>query len=208
MRLIVLDSRAARVLDPDARAMLDPQELAWLDAQMQGGFKHLLIGTSLPFLLPPGLHHLEAWNEAVAGGAWGERLKGFGEWARQTVDLEHWAAWQRTYQQVADMATEVADGRRGPAPDTVTFLSGDVHHSYVSEVRRRSGSPDRAGRLLADPQPAAAVLPVPDRRAGLRHRRADGPAGVPVGARAAPALHLAQAGRAVVRQRDRHAGGP
>ncbi len=139
-RLIVLDSRAARVLDPEARAMLDPQELAWLDGQMQGGVKHLLIGTSLPFLLPPGLHHLEAWNEAVAGGAWGERLKGFGEWARQTVDLEHWAAWQRTYQQVADMATEVADGRRGPAPDTVTFLSGDVHHSYVSEVRRGSGS--------------------------------------------------------------------
>jgi hypothetical protein len=38
------------------------------------------------------------------------------------------------------MATEVADGRRGPAPRTVTFLSGDVHHSYVSEVRRRGGA--------------------------------------------------------------------
>jgi hypothetical protein len=39
------------------------------------------------------------------------------------------------------MAVEVADGRRGSAPLTVTFLSGDVHHSYVSEVRgRRSGA--------------------------------------------------------------------
>jgi len=32
------------------------------------------------------------------------------------------------------------DGRRGSPPRTVTFLSGDVHHSYVSEVRRRRGS--------------------------------------------------------------------
>jgi hypothetical protein len=139
VRLIVLDSRAARVLDPDRRAMLDAQELAWFDEHMKGGFRHVLVGTSLPFLLPPGLHHLEAWNEAVAGGAWGRRFTRFGEWARQTVDLEHWGAWQRSFQQVADLATAVADGRRGPAPHTVTFLSGDVHHSYVSEVRRRRG---------------------------------------------------------------------
>jgi hypothetical protein len=42
---------------------------------------------------------------------------------------------------MATMATEVADGKRGNAPETVTFLSGDVHHSYVSEVQR----PHRAG---------------------------------------------------------------
>ena len=30
---------------------------------------------------------------------------------------------------------ELAAGERGPAPSTVTFLSGDVHHSYVSEAR-------------------------------------------------------------------------
>ncbi len=139
-RLIVLDSRAARVLDEDHRAMLDPQELDWLDERMVGGVRHLLIGTGLPFLLPPGLHHLEAWNEAVSGGAWGPRFARVGEWMRQTVDLEHWGAWQRTFVQVAEMVTEVADGRRGPAPLTVTFLSGDVHHSYVSEVDRTSGS--------------------------------------------------------------------
>lgn len=38
------------------------------------------------------------------------------------------------------MAAEVADGKRGPSPDTVTFLSGDVHFSYVAEVERSSGS--------------------------------------------------------------------
>ena len=32
------------------------------------------------------------------------------------------------------MALSVARGERGRAPATVTFLSGDVHHSYVSEA--------------------------------------------------------------------------
>jgi hypothetical protein len=139
-RLIVLDSRAARVLEPERRAMLDPEELAWLDEHMVGGFRHLFVGTSLPFLLPPGLQSVEAWNEAVAGGAWGRRAARIAERIRQAIDLEHWGAFQRTFQQVAAMAVEVADGRRGPAPETVTFLSGDVHHSYISEVRRRRGS--------------------------------------------------------------------
>ena len=33
------------------------------------------------------------------------------------------------------MTLEVARGERGRAPQTITFLSGDVHHSYVSEAR-------------------------------------------------------------------------
>ncbi len=139
-RLIVLDTRAARVLDPERRGMLDDAELAWLDEHMVGGFTHLLVGTSLPFLLPPGLHHLEAWDEAVAAGAWGRLAARVAEFLRQAVDLEHWGAFQRTFRQVAAMAEEVADGKRGTAPRTVTFLSGDVHHSYVSEVRRRRGA--------------------------------------------------------------------
>jgi hypothetical protein len=82
------------------------------------------------------LHHLEAWSEAVGNGAWGRRAARMGEKLRQGVDLEHWGAFQEAFQAVAAMATEVADGRRGRAPQTVTFLSGDVHHSYVSEVER------------------------------------------------------------------------
>jgi hypothetical protein len=135
VRLVVVDSRAARVLQPGRRSILDDQELAWLDEQLRGDVAHLLVGTSLPFLLSPGLHHLEAWNEALVDGAWGGRAARFGEWLRQAVDLEHWAAFQRGFQQVAAMVLEVAEGRRGTPPQTVTFLSGDVHHSYVSEAR-------------------------------------------------------------------------
>ena len=140
VRLIVVDSRAARELDPARRALLDEDEIGWLDERMRGGFRHLLIGTSLPFLLPPGLHHLESWDEAISEGAWGKPAARVGERLRQLVDLEHWGAFQRSFREVARMATEVADGQRGMAPDTVTFLSGDVHYSTVSEVGRTSGS--------------------------------------------------------------------
>jgi hypothetical protein len=140
-RLVVVDTRAARVLEPRARRMLDPTETRWLQEQMAGDCTHLFVGTSLPFLLPAGLHHLEAWNEAVADGAWGRRWSKLGERIRQGVDLEHWAAFQASFHEVARMAVEVADGRRGHAPATVTFLSGDVHHSFVSEVAgRRHGA--------------------------------------------------------------------
>ncbi len=136
VRLVVVDSRAARVLEEDRRELLDETELSWLDGQLRGDVRHLLIGTSLPFLLPAGMHYLEAWNEAVAAGAWGKRAAALGEKLRQTVDLEHWAAFQGTFHAVARMVQEVADGKRGAAPETVTFLSGDVHHSYLAEVQR------------------------------------------------------------------------
>jgi hypothetical protein len=133
-RLVVVDSRAARRLDPDHRAMLDADEAAWLDEQLRGGVDHVLVGTSLPFLLARGLHHLEAFSEALAQGAWGARGSMLGERLRQVVDLEHWGAFQASFRSVADQVLEVAAGERGPAPSSVTFLSGDVHHSYVSEA--------------------------------------------------------------------------
>jgi PhoD-like phosphatase len=141
VRLVVVDSRAARVLEPDRRDLLDVTERTWLDEQLRGDVRHLLIGTSLPFLMPPGVHYLEAWNEAVAAGAWGPRAAAFGERLRRAVDLEHWAAFQRSFQDVARMVLEVAEGRRGTPPQTVTFLSGDVHHSYLAEVRRDPSAP-------------------------------------------------------------------
>jgi phosphodiesterase/alkaline phosphatase D-like protein len=151
-RLVVVDSRAARVLDPENRSILDDAELAWLDEQMTGGVDHLLVGTSLPFLLSPGLHHAEAFSEALAQGGWGRRGAKVGEKLRQGLDLEHWAAFQDGFQKVAEMTLSVARGERGRAPGTVTFLSGDVHHSYVSEARPtkhgRKGTAPTTSRIL------------------------------------------------------------
>ncbi|KGJ72098.1 glycoside hydrolase [Cryobacterium roopkundense] len=139
-RLIVIDSRAARVLDPERRSLLDDSETAWLDAHMRGGFRHIFVATSLPFLLPTGLHNMESWDEAISEGAWGPRAARIGENLRQAFDLEHWGAFQKSFREVAGMASEIADGVRGTAPESVVFLSGDVHFSYVAEVERTSGS--------------------------------------------------------------------
>lgn len=132
-RVIVIDSRAARDLRPDHRAMLDADELAWLDEQMRGDCQHLFIGSSLPFLLPTGIHDLESMNETWAQGD-RPRLAKLGEKVRQAVDLEHWAAFEKSFCDVSQMVMQVARGERGKAPATITFLSGDVHNSYVNEV--------------------------------------------------------------------------
>ena len=140
--------------------MLDDDELTWLDERMRGGFEHVLVGTSLPFLLAPGLHYVEAFSEALAGGGWGKRLGArAGELMRQHVDLEHWAAFQKDFQRVCELVLEVLRGERGTVPRTVTFLSGDVHHSYVSEARPNEGEPIRGRFIQAVCSPIRNPLP-------------------------------------------------
>jgi hypothetical protein len=145
-RLVILDTRAGRVLDPKNRTMLDDSEWEWVDGLIQGGGDHLVLGCSLPFLLPMGLHHLEAWNEALAAGSWGERAAQWGEKVRQSLDLEHWAAFEKSFQRVGRAVRDLALGRRGDPPATVLWLGGDVHHSYLADVSLPDDAP--RGRLL------------------------------------------------------------
>jgi phosphodiesterase/alkaline phosphatase D-like protein len=153
-RLVVVDSRAARVLEPDRRSMLDPDEMAWLDEQLTGDVEHLFIGTSLPFLLPPGLHDFEAIDEVLAEGAHGRLVATAAERARQSIDLEHWAAFNEGFAEVFDIVMDVARGHRGRAPSTIVFLSGDVHNSYVAEVTdaaERHGARSRIVQAVCSP---------------------------------------------------------
>ena len=138
-RLVVIDSRAGRVLEEGRRSMLDEHEWQWVEEHVSGDFDHLLVATSLPWLLGPGMHYAEAWSEAVARGAWGRRLARVGERARRTGDLEHWAAFQESFERLAELLRQVAAGERGPAPASVMVLSGDVHHAYLCEVAFRPG---------------------------------------------------------------------
>jgi PhoD-like phosphatase len=139
-RLVVVDSRAGRVLDEGSRSMLDEHEWDWVAEQVTGDFDHLLVATSLPWLLGPGMHYAEAWSEAVAGGAWGRAFAPLAEKARQTSDLEHWAAFQESFHRLGELLRSVAAGERGRAPASVVVLSGDVHHAYLYEVAFRRGS--------------------------------------------------------------------
>jgi PhoD-like phosphatase len=136
-RLLVIDSRAGRVLEEGRRSMVDEAEWAWIEEHATGGFDHLLIASSLPWLLGVGMHYVEAWSEAVAGGAWGRRLAGLGERARRTADLEHWAAFQASFARLGELQRSVGAGERGEPPAAIVTLSGDVHHAYLCEVAFR-----------------------------------------------------------------------
>jgi hypothetical protein len=139
-RVVMIDSRAGRVLTPGHRSMIDADEWRWITEHARGDVDHLIIGTSLPLLLGPGLHHVESWNEAVCDGAWGPLAAKVGEKIRRAVDLEHWPAFHRSYVAFCELLGDVAAGRRGPAPATITIVSGDVHHAYLAEVGFRPGT--------------------------------------------------------------------
>ena len=136
VRLLVIDSRCGRVLAEGRRSMVGEAEFAWIEAQADDGpYDHLVVGTSLPWLLPRALHDVESWDEALSAGSRGRRLAAFGEWLRRAVDLEHWAAFRDSFDRLARLFARVGRGEHGwEAPATICVLSGDVHHTYVSEA--------------------------------------------------------------------------
>ncbi|MFE3017850.1 alkaline phosphatase D family protein [Streptomyces sp. NPDC059256] len=179
-RLLMVDTRAARVLEEQHRAMLDPDEARWVRDQALDGLReaagaattterltterptavppaavgpydHLLIGTSLPWLLPPLIHDTESWNAALCRGERGARWARFGERLRRGADLEHWAAFPRSFDELTALVAEVGTGDHAPA--TICVLSGDVHHAYVAEPDwRGAGDPDaRVYQLTCSP---------------------------------------------------------
>ena len=139
-RLLAIDCRAGRVLDPGKRLMLDDEEWDWIDHASRGEFDHLLLAMADPFLLAPGIHDLQAWNNAVCEGAWGRLAERPAEWIRETLDLDHWASFPRAFDRMTTLLHEVAAGDRGPAPASVVALSGDVHNAYLMEVGFRRGT--------------------------------------------------------------------
>jgi hypothetical protein len=228
VRLLMVDSRASRVLEERRRAMLDDAELAWLREQVldglpmtyetheragesgvpdarrgspggagngtvpgpapvPGGYDHLLIGTSLPWLLPPAIHDAEAWNAALCRGVRGPRWARIGERLRRAADLEHWAAFPSSFDALSELIQEVAGGPGAPA--TVSVLSGDVHHAYISEPRFPRPVSSRVTQLTCSPvhNSVPAVMRFGFRfgwsragrwlgRALSRHGRVEGPA--------------------------------
>jgi hypothetical protein len=163
-RVVMIDSRAGRVLTPGARSMVDQGEWDWITEHATGDFDHVLIGTSLPLFLAPGLHYLEAWNEAVCDGAWGGLAAKLGEKLRQGADLEHWAAFRKSFDLMCELLREVGAGRRGEAPRSIVVLGGDVHHAYLAEVAFPRGSGVRSRVWQATCSPFRNPLSTTERR--------------------------------------------
>jgi hypothetical protein len=133
VRLVAVDSRCSRQLDPAARRMVDADEWAWVGdhaANLERPFDHLVLVSTLPWLMVPGVHHLEGWDEAVAEGAWRRPGKWVGERIRQVLDLEHWAAFRDSFAETVELLATVV---RAPSPPaTVLMLGGDVHCNYTA----------------------------------------------------------------------------
>jgi hypothetical protein len=131
--LVVIDSRNGRVLTPGARQMVDDDEWAFVRAQAGLDCAHLVLATSVPLVMPGGIHELERWNELVSEGAWGRWCVGLAERARRALDLEDWSAFHDSYLAFIELLREVATPGEPPAPEppaTVTVVSGDVHFSF------------------------------------------------------------------------------
>jgi hypothetical protein len=136
-RLIVLDNRAAREVTPGHRAMLPDTEWNWFAKHVEGDYDHLLIGSSLPWLMPPGIHHLEAIAERLIDSP-RPRVAAWSEKVRRALDLEHWAAFGRSFADLTDLLGQLsADGTRA----SICVLSGDVHHSYVARAAYATPTP-------------------------------------------------------------------
>lgn len=159
IRVLVMDSRAGRVLG-DARhshhhqrAMVDDHEWDWIVEHATGEVEHLVLATSLPFLMLPGLHYLEQFSEALADGAGGRLAARLGERLRRALDLEHWPAFDDSFQRLAKLIEEIASGRHGPPPASIVVLSGDVHHAYFAEVafRRSAGARSAVYQAVCSP---------------------------------------------------------
>jgi hypothetical protein len=133
VRVIVLDTRCGRVLTDTRRQMMSDDEFDWVAEQLRGDYDHLLVGSTLPWLLPWAIHNVESWNEALCEGSrigWVARAS---ERFRQAADLEHWGAFRGSFDRLAGMLLEVARSEKAPA--SICVLSGDVHHAYVATAR-------------------------------------------------------------------------
>jgi len=139
-RLIVIDSRAGRDVTPGRRRLIRDDEWEWIREQARRPARHLVLASSVPFLLAPGLHHVEAFDEALTDGAWGRLGAVAGERLRRIAVMDHWASFGHTFRRLAGLLDDVARGREGPAPSSIVMLSGDVHHCYVAEVGHRASA--------------------------------------------------------------------
>ncbi len=164
VRVVVIDSRARRVVKDGTRLMVNEAEWQWVTESVSGDWDHVVLATSLPLLLAPGIHALEAWNEAICAGAWGKSAARAGERVRRAMDLEHWAAFGRSFAEFGRLLAGLATGTQGRPPASVTVVSGDVHHSYLAAVGFPAGTHPRSAVYQAVCSPIHNVLPNSFRR--------------------------------------------
>jgi hypothetical protein len=140
------------VLSDEQREMIDEEEWDWLIDHSLGEFDHLVIASTLPVFMSPGIHHLEAWNEAVCAGRWGRLMARLGEKLRRGVDLEHWSAFNTSFERLCDWLRRIAAGTANARPPaTIVLLGGDVHNASLSRVDLGTVGGSRVYQVVCSP---------------------------------------------------------
>lgn len=149
VRLLVIDTRCGRILD-GRRLMISDDEFEWVADAARGHYRHLLVGSSLPWLLPDALHAFESANEVSCElPGWRGKLA---EEIRKLFDLEHWSSFNVSFDRLANLLRRIASGEHtGRAPSTIDVLSGDVHHSYVARARFEEEVGSQVWQLTCSP---------------------------------------------------------
>jgi hypothetical protein len=147
-RVLMVDSRCGRVLNDDERLMINTHSFTWIEENATPGpdeqVDHLLIGSSIPWLMPPAVSHAQSMDEAAA--ARGSKIA---EKLRQAVDLEHWPAFRASFDRLSALIGRVASSSSAPA--TICVLSGDVHHSYAAQADFGRPTTSRVYQLTCSP---------------------------------------------------------
>ncbi len=155
VRLIMVDTRAGRALQEDDRKIVDDVEFDWVEAAVrravEDGVEHVVIGTSLPWLLPHAVHDIERWNETISVRHHGRPLGRLMEKFRQAADLEHWAAFGQSFERLGATLLAAGRGEYGTPPATALVLSGDVHHAYAAELVCPGDVDTRVHQLTVSP---------------------------------------------------------
>ena len=176
-RVVMIDSRAGRVLDPGNRSMVDPEEWEWITEHASRrrrppADRHVAAADHGPGdALARGLERARRRRRVGQAGQEGRREAAPGARPRALAGVPG-----RRSGACASTCARSAPAERGAAPSTICVLSGDVHHAYLAEV----GFPRGAGRavgglaggLLAVPQPARHQGAAGDPRRLDAHRRA------------------------------------
>jgi hypothetical protein len=156
VRIVVIDSRHGRVFEESRRLMLREADWEWVRARALDHDGHVMLVTTLPVFIAPGLHDLHVWNERVCDGAWGRPLARWGERVRRSLDLEDWPAFPESFHAFVALLEDLCD--RAGEDATVLVVAGDIHFSYVATVAL--GEPGcRVHQIVSSPIRNALIPP-------------------------------------------------